>query len=197
MSIAAVIAGTCCCGGDCDCGTSAFTVDWSGSAVFYQDCETKQFPECDNPPSRYASLSITSASIVVTQRASCNFFGYQEWTVDSTSCADEEDVAELTIRMEVTLTKSPASPFHWLLNIKLKRFLNGLPYGIGFGSDPVIADWVYAPDCTPPDGDCPCVGDWLLDCPSGAPACEDRGPEEFCDGYLLWQSLEGGSVELS
>jgi hypothetical protein len=197
MSLAGVIAGTCCCGGDCDCGTSAFTVDWTGVIDFEQVCGEKQFPECDDPVSRYAALSITSASIVVTQRASCSFFGYQEWTVDSTNCDDEGDVAEMTIRMEVTLTKSGTTPFDWFLNIKVKRFLNGDPYGIGFGSDPVIANWIYAPDCTPANGDCPCEGDWLLDCPSGGVACDDRGKEEFCDGYLLWQALEGGSVVLS
>lgn len=168
-------------------------MNWTGELIFLNDCGVEQFPECDNPPSRYGSLSITSHTLELIQRSSCSYSASYQWDATSTSCFDESDIATVSIVMTGILFR-PFGAGDWTLNIKIARYLNGLPFGIGGTSSPIIADWSFAPDCVPPDGSCPCVGDYLL---SGAAVNGLAGPEEQCDGYLLWQSLDAGSVVLS
>jgi hypothetical protein len=200
MSIGGILASICCCTeGECDCATTSFEIAWTGELIFLNDCDTKQFPECDNPPTRYGSLSITSHTLALVQRASCSYSASYQWDATSTSCFDEEDISTVSIVMDAVLYKlPPGAGGEWRLNLQIRRYLDGAPYGIGFGGTAKIADWTYAPDCTPPDGSCPCTGDWLyVSTPASDLNAPSTGPEEQCDGALLWQSLDSGSIVLS
>lgn len=205
MTLAAVAASACCCeGSDCDCATTAFTVDWTGDITLECVCNEDPLPDGCGPYAYTGSLVITGATIVCTQRASCSYTGSASFDATATSCVEESDEPDrtVTVVLQAAVYKlPPGAGGEWRVSIKAYRYVDGtlLAYG-GFGSGQLaFAEWLYAPECRPLDGDCPCDGDYAVtaggfNTPSGT---DEPGNNYGCGGYMRMASVDAGSVTLS
>jgi len=200
MIVPILMTGCCCTAGECDCATTAIAIDWEGTIELDCICD----PEC-GAFAYDGSLSITSFSVVCTQRLNCIFRGSVSYTATATSCVEESGEPDREVRVDIVVDVyklPPGAGGEWRVVLTCSRFVDGvaLPWG-GFGGDPQwFAEWLYEPDCTPPDGNCPCEGDYLLLPGEGfnwSGVSGELGNPYGCGGYMRVASLDPGSVTLS
>lgn len=97
MSIAAVIASTCCCGENpCNCtAVTAVTVTWDGSITLEAECSD---PECNDSGSySMGAVTITNLSVVATQQrgsGNCFYTGTHTQEIELTNCDDMTTVSQ-------------------------------------------------------------------------------------------------------
>jgi hypothetical protein len=119
MSIAAVVASTCCCDTNpCDCATSAFSASWSGAYTIEGDCA-----DCGDPSGTLYGGPVTAeTSFTLSQsRVLCNWAYTQTTCETSYSCDDDSEVGDLCVGVVWTLAHSVVGTSRWIVSAQFYR----------------------------------------------------------------------------
>lgn len=113
MSIGAVVASSCCCGGSpCPCATTAFSLGWTGGLTLKAECDGCGDPE-DGWVYTAGVVSVPSGLVAVLDIGTCFWQADYEQTVAVLRCDGEPVKLYAGVFVRFTIAKSILSPFKW------------------------------------------------------------------------------------